>query len=1270
MELPKEMEEYFEMLQREIDKAYEIAKKARAQGKDPSLDVEIPQATDMAGRVESLVGPPGVAKRIRELVKEYGKEIAALKIVDEIIEGKFGDLGSREKYAEQAVRTALAILTEGIVSAPIEGIANVKIKRNTWADNSEYLALYYAGPIRSSGGTAQALSVLVGDYVRRKLGLDRFKPSEKHIERMVEEVDLYHRAVTRLQYHPSPEEVRLAMRNIPIEITGEATDDVEVSHRDVPGVETNQLRGGAILVLAEGVLQKAKKLVKYIDKMGIEGWEWLKEFVEAKEKGEPKEEGKEESLAESTLEETKVEVDMGFYYSLYQKFKEEIAPSDKYAKEVIGGRPLFSDPSKPGGFRLRYGRSRASGFATWGINPATMILVDEFLAIGTQLKTERPGKGAVVTPVTTIEGPIVKLKDGSVLRVDDYNLALKVREDVEEILYLGDAVIAFGDFVENNQTLLPANYCEEWWILEFVKALKEIYEVHLEPFTENEEESIEEASDYLEIDPEFLKEMLRDPLRVKPPVELAIHFSEVLGIPLHPYYTLYWNSVEPKDVEKLWRLLKNYAEIEWSNFRGIKFAKKIVISQEKLGDSKRTLELLGLPHTVRDGNVIVDYPWAAALLTPLGNLNWEFMAKPLYATIDIINENNEIKLRDRGISWIGARMGRPEKAKERKMKPPVQVLFPIGLAGGSSRDIKKAAEEGKVAEVEIAFFKCPKCGHVGPEHLCPNCGTRKELLWVCPRCNAEYPESQAEGYNYTCPKCNVKLRPYAKRKIRPSELLNRAMENVKVYGVDKLKGVMGMTSGWKMPEPLEKGLLRAKNDVYVFKDGTIRFDATDAPITHFRPREIGVSVEKLRELGYTHDFEGKPLVSEDQIVELKPQDIILSKEAGRYLLKVAKFVDDLLEKFYGLPRFYNAEKMEDLIGHLVIGLAPHTSAGIVGRIIGFVDALVGYAHPYFHAAKRRNCDGDEDAVMLLLDALLNFSRYYLPEKRGGKMDAPLVITTRLDPREVDSEVHNMDIVRYYPLEFYEATYELKSPKELVGVIERVEDRLGKPEMYYGLKFTHDTDDIALGPKMSLYKQLGDMEEKVRRQLEVAKRIRAVDEHGVAEKILNSHLIPDLRGNLRSFTRQEFRCVKCNTKFRRPPLNGKCPVCGGKIVLTVSKGAIEKYLGTAKMLVTEYNVKNYTRQRICLTERDIDSLFENVFPETQLTLIVNPNDICQRLVMARTGEVNKSGLLENLSNGSKKTEKAEKAEKPRKKSDEKPKKKRVISLEEFFSRKSK
>ncbi|MCA6214015.1 DNA polymerase II large subunit [Thermococcus bergensis] len=1267
----EEMKKYFESLQREIDKAYEIAKQARAQGKDPVRDIEVPQATDMAGRVESLVGPKGVAERIRALVEEYGKELAALKVVDEIIEGKFGKFESKEKLADQSVRTALAILTEGIVSAPLEGIADVKIKKNS--DGTNYLAIYYAGPIRSSGGTAQALSVLVGDYVRRKLGLDRFKPTEEHVERYVEEIDLYHRAVTRLQYHPSPDEVRLAVRNIPIEITGEATDDVEVSHRNVPGVETNHLRGGAILVLAEGVLQKAKKLVKYIDKMGIDGWEWLKEFVEAKEKGgeEKKEERKSEEIKRETTEEkASVKVEKGFYYELYEKFRANIAPNSKYTKEIIGGRPLFAEPSRNGGFRLRYGRSRVSGFATWSINPAVMIMVDEFLAVGTQMKTERPGKGAVVTPATTIEGPIVKLKDGSVVRVDDYHKALELKDQVEEILYLGDALIAFGDFVENNQTLLPANYVEEWWIQEFVEAVNKVYELDLKPFQENERETVEEAADYLDLDPEFLANLLYDPITVRPSIEDAIHLSRILKIPLHPYYTLYWNTLEAEELISLQNALVN-ASIEWGEYRGFKYAKRVEISIDSLGKAKRYLELLGVEHKVSNGLVIIEYPWSAALLTPLANLEKKIEFKEFHTPIDLINEISEVKLRDRGISWIGARMGRPEKAKERKMKPPVHVLFPIGLAGGSSRDIYKAAQEGKTAEVEIAHFKCTNCGHVDIYPTCPKCGSEAKLLYHCPKCGFE------STIDTECPKCNIEMRAYRKRKISPSELLNKAMQNVGIYTLDKLKGVMGMSSAHKIAEPLEKGILRARNDVYVFKDGTIRFDATDAPITHFKPKEIGVSVEKLRELGYTHDFEGKPLVSDEQIVELKVQDIILSKEAGNYLVKVAKFVDDLLEKFYGLPRFYNVEKMEDLIGHLVIGLAPHTSAGIIGRIIGFVDALVGYAHPYYHAAKRRNCDGDEDAVMLLLDALLNFSRYYLPEKRGGKMDAPLVVTTRLDPREVDSEVHNMDVARYYPLEFYRATYELKSPKELAGVIERVEDRLGKPEMYEGLKFTHDTEDIALGPKMSLYKQLGDMEDKVSRQLALAERIRAVNEHHVAETIINSHIVPDLRGNLRSFTRQEFRCVKCNTKYRRPPLSGKCPKCGGKIVLTVSKGAIEKYLPTAKMLVTRYNVIDYTRQRICLTEKDIKTLFQNVFPETQRTLFGFGADICERMIAERTGKViKKNGYLDELKengklNNSKKEEnKKEKAAKQeRKEEKEKPKlkkkTKKVISLEEFF-----
>ena len=63
---------------------------------------------------------------------------------------------------------------------------------------------------------------------------------------------------------------------------------------------------------------------------------------------------------------------------------------------------------------------------------------------------------------------------------------------------------------------------------------------------------------------------------------------------------------------------------------------------------------------------------------------------------------------------------------------------------------------------------------------------------------------------------------------------------------------------------------------------------------------------------------------------------------------------------------------KDLPGHLVGVLAPHTSAAIVCRIIGFSDTQGLLASPYMHAAIRRDCDGDEAAIMLLSDVLINF----------------------------------------------------------------------------------------------------------------------------------------------------------------------------------------------------------------------------------------------------------------------------------------------------------
>ncbi|MHA1319677.1 MAG: DNA polymerase II large subunit, partial [Promethearchaeota archaeon] len=253
-----------------------------------------------------------------------------------------------------------------------------------------------------------------------------------------------------------------------------------------------------------------------------------------------------------------------------------------------------------------------------------------------------------------------------------------------------------------------------------------------------------------------------------------------------------------------------------------------------------------------------------------------------------------------------------------------------------------------------------------------------------------------------------------------------------------------------------------------------------------------------------------------------------------------------------------------------------------------------YAHPFWHAAKRRNCDGDEDGIMLLLDPLLNFSRYYLPSRIGGRMDATLVISSLLDPNEVDSEAHNIDTLFKYPLEFYKATQEYLMPIELEKKMDLVKSRLGTSAQYENLGFNIPTDDINNGPTTTAYKTYASMEDKIDAQLHLAKIIKAVNDRKVAEKILTTHFNPDIMGNLRKYALQTFRCVKCNAKFRRPPLSnaGKCPKCGGNVILTVNRGGIEKYIPKALKLSRNFNLDAYTIQRMELVKEYVESLTNN------------------------------------------------------------------------------
>ncbi|MFH0818342.1 MAG: DNA polymerase II large subunit, partial [Candidatus Micrarchaeota archaeon] len=354
--------------------------------------------------------------------------------------------------------------------------------------------------------------------------------------------------------------------------------------------------------------------------------------------------------------------------------------------------------------------------------------------------------------------------------------------------------------------------------------------------------------------------------------------------------------------------------------------------------------------------------------------------------------------------------------------------------------------------------------------------------------------------------------------------------------------------------------------------------------------EVGASVQKLRELGYEKDYKGNDLKTPDQLLELKVQDILISEKGVDYLTGVAGFVDDLLVYLYNLPPFYNIKSRDDVVGQLIVGLSPHTSCGVLGRIVGFTKARVGFAHPYFHSAKRRNCDGDEDSVMLLMDALLNFSREFLPESRGSTMDASIVLSTSIDPKEIDDEVHAMETCYEYPLELYRKSLELANPGDIK--IPRVADRLGKPEQYGGIPFTHHSSSIDDAPLKTTYVEFKSMREKIDAQFGLTAKLRAVDNKDAAERVILSHFLPDLYGNLRSFSRQGFRCGSCNMKYRRVPLKGKCVRCGEKLLLTINKGGIEKYLKISQEIVEKYGLPSYLKQRLSLLEREIGSVFED------------------------------------------------------------------------------
>ena len=206
-----------------------------------------------------------------------------------------------------------------------------------------------------------------------------------------------------------------------------------------------------------------------------------------------------------------------------------------------------------------------------------------------------------------------------------------------------------------------------------------------------------------------------------------------------------------------------------------------------------------------------------------------------------------------------------------------------------------------------------------------------------------------------------------------------------------------------------------------------------------------------------------------------------------------------------------------------------------------------------------------------------------------------------------------------PSLFYELSQKTPNPKEVLKAgIKTVETVLGTPQESRGFGFTHGTRNCADGPENNPYNTLDSMRQKTMVQFALGNTLYSVDNTEQSSKLIDRHLIRDMRGNLRAFGQQKVRCTKCGTSYRRPPINGQCRtvvetkkdpfkgeqvdvLCPGNIILTVSQGAINKYDGLMGELVEKWGCDEYTSQMYQLVSQWVSETFRSEEESKQKTL---------------------------------------------------------------------
>src|SRR3989338_8434460 len=149
MQESERLQSYFDEIEKKTMVAYKLASVARKKGYDPEDKVNIPVTRNMAERVEGLISVvipqiigSGVSKRIKELEEKYGflDWRVSLVIAEEIAKQKFCKFRDEKEAIITGIRVGFTYHTLGTVASPIEGLTDIKLRKNK--EGKHYFALF------------------------------------------------------------------------------------------------------------------------------------------------------------------------------------------------------------------------------------------------------------------------------------------------------------------------------------------------------------------------------------------------------------------------------------------------------------------------------------------------------------------------------------------------------------------------------------------------------------------------------------------------------------------------------------------------------------------------------------------------------------------------------------------------------------------------------------------------------------------------------------------------------------------------------------------------------------------------------------------------------------------------------------------------------------------------------------------------------------------------------------------------------------------------